>query len=203
MDTQIIDMTSNSSSAARHVADLIERLGRLSHTQQFAADLNPAQWEALRYLARANRFSRSPSALAAFLGATKGTISQTLIALERKGLVARRRSENDRRGVILRLTREGEARLLDDPLTALSAAAAGLPPEMQAELARGLRAILGEMQRRNGRRPFGQCASCRFFMPEGASGSPEGPHFCGLLAEPLSPDETVRICHEQEPARAA
>jgi DNA-binding MarR family transcriptional regulator len=187
----------------RQVADLIERLGRLAHTEQFANDLNPAQWEALRYLARANRFSRSPTALAAFLGATKGTISQTLIALERKGLVERRRSENDRRGVVLHLTAQGRARLDADPLTALAACAAELPREVQGGLADGLRAILAAMQRRNGRRPFGQCTTCRFFAPEAASGNPGGPHFCGLLREPLSTEEIERICHEQDPARAA
>lgn len=196
-------MDSPNPTIARQVADLIERLGRLAHTEQFAAELNPAQWEALRYLARANRFSRSPSALAAFLGATKGTISQTLIALERKGLVERRRSEQDRRGVVLHLTANGRARLQQDPLTALAASAAELPVEAQTELAEGLRGILAAMQRRNGRRPFGHCGTCRFFMPEGASGRSGGPHFCGLLAEPLSTDETRHICHEQEPSRAA
>ena len=195
-------MNSATTSMAQDIADLIERMGRLAHTQQFAADLNPAQWEALRYLARANRFSRSPSALAGFLGATKGTISQTLIALERKGLVTRQRSENDRRGVILHLTSTGWARLADDPLTSLAASAAELPPDLQAKLSDGLRAILAAMQRRNGRRPFGQCHSCRFFLREAATETPGGPHFCGLLDEPLSHEDTDRICCEQDPTRA-
>ena len=195
-------MNSVTSSTAQDIADLIERMGRLAHTQQFAADLNPAQWEALRYLARANRFSRSPTALAAFLGATKGTISQTLIALERKGLVIRQRSENDRRGVILHLTASGRARLADDPLTALAASAAELPPDLQTQLSDGLRAILAAMQRRNGRRPFGQCQSCRFFLREAAAETAGGPHFCGLLDEPLSQEDTGRICLEQDPGRA-
>ena len=195
-------MNSVASATARDIADLIERMGRLAHTQQFAADLNPAQWEALRYLARANRFSRSPSALAAFFGATKGTISQTLIALERKGLVIRQRSENDRRGVILHLTPSGQARLADDPLTSLAASAAELAPELQAQLSDGLRAILAAMLRRNQRKPFGQCHSCRFFLREAATEIPGGPHFCGLLDEPLSHEDTDQICHEQDPSRA-
>ena len=193
---------SSSPSAAQVIADLIERMGRLAHTQQFAADLNPAQWEALRYLSRANRFSRSPSALAAFFGATKGTTSQTLIALERKGLVVRLRSENDRRSVVLHLTAAGRARLADDPLAMLAAAAGDLAPELQRPLLEGLHHILFAMQRRNGHKPFGQCRTCRFFVHETAAEAAGEPHFCRLLDVPLNREDTEGICHQQVPSRA-
>ena len=68
-----------------NAAVMLERLARLMRVAEHDGDLNPAQWEALRYLARANRFSNSPAALTRYLGATKGTISQTLMALDRKG----------------------------------------------------------------------------------------------------------------------
>ena len=187
---------------AQGIADLIERMGRLAHTRQYAADLNPAQWEALRYLDRANRFSRSPSALAAFLGATKGTISQTLIALERKGLVTRERSRRDRRSVTLQLTEAGKALLTDDPLTDLARAAGRLSPDLQNKLFDGLRLVLAAMQDDNGRKPFGQCRCCRFFVEEMTVGAGGGPHFCRLLDQPLSREETDSICHQQAPARA-
>ena len=66
----------------------LERLTRLMRAGEHEGGLNPAQWEALRYLSRANRFSNSPIALTRFLGSTKGTISQTIKALERKGFIA-------------------------------------------------------------------------------------------------------------------
>ena len=72
---------------ALRAASLIDRLGRLMRSGEHAGDLNPAQWEALRYLARANRFSRTPAALAQYLGSTRGTVSQTLIALEDHGRI--------------------------------------------------------------------------------------------------------------------
>ena len=62
--------------------ELMERLSRLVGQTGHAHGMKPAQWDALRYLARANRFSRTPGALTAYLGATKGTVSQTVIALE-------------------------------------------------------------------------------------------------------------------------
>ena len=71
------------------IANLINRLGRSIHCRQFAQGLNPAQWESLRFLARANRYSRTPSALAEYLRTTKGTASQTLKSLESKGYVRR------------------------------------------------------------------------------------------------------------------
>ncbi|MGI9505229.1 MAG: MarR family transcriptional regulator, partial [Geminicoccaceae bacterium] len=80
-------------------ANLLERIGRLIRTEEQVGDLYPAQWSALRYLKRANRFSRTPMALAEYLGTTRGTISQTLIALERKGLITRQPSARDKRSV--------------------------------------------------------------------------------------------------------
>jgi len=80
-------MTGN---GAEHIAALIERIGRLLSTDAHAAGLLPVQWEVLRYLRRANRFSRTPAALTAYLGLTKGTVSQTLRALEGRGLVRKR-----------------------------------------------------------------------------------------------------------------
>lgn len=63
---------------------LLERIGRVLQNDGHSEGLKPTQWEALRYFARANRFSRSPSALTAYLGMTKGTVSQTVGALEKR-----------------------------------------------------------------------------------------------------------------------
>lgn len=81
------------SQSALEAARLIDRIERLARSGVPVHGLNPAQWEALRYLGRANRFSRTPAGLAAYLGSTRGTVSQTLIALEQKGFLARQVSE--------------------------------------------------------------------------------------------------------------
>ncbi len=103
--------------------ELLDRMGRIVHGLQFALGLNPAQWEALRFLARANRYSRSPTALAEFLGTTKGTASQTLIALESKGVVKRTRRASDRRSVELEVTPLGLELIEKDPLAPVIEAA--------------------------------------------------------------------------------
>src|SRR5688500_454723 len=72
-------------------------------------DLALAQLEALHYLRRCNRYSDTPAAVTEFLGATKGTVSQTLLALEDKGLIEKRPDPNDARVVRLKLTRNGKS----------------------------------------------------------------------------------------------
>ena len=44
----------------------LERLARLMRQRGHGHGLNPAQWEALRYLQRANRLSNTPGALARY-----------------------------------------------------------------------------------------------------------------------------------------
>ena len=179
-------------------ARLIDRLGRLVRSGGSRQGINPAQWEALRFLARANRFSRTPAALADYLVSTRGTVSQTLIALESKGLVLRRQSSRDRRSVELELTSTGLEMLEEDPLIELardlgkSSSDDGLASTVEV-----LRGALRRALQRNGSRPFGVCQSCRFFR-KNASG--RGKHHCALIDEPLSEKESELICSEQQPA---
>jgi DNA-binding MarR family transcriptional regulator len=182
------------------IATPIERLARLMRGGDRTVALNPAQWEALRYLSRANRFSNSPGALTRYLGATKGTISQTVIALGRKGFVRKSIREGEKRSVSLVLTPKGEEALAFDPWVKLATAADSLGGKTRRRLAKGLSELLA-LELQNGRHPsFGNCLSCRFFREKGRDGDIQGPHLCMLLGEPLSPAESQRICVEHEPA---
>ena len=176
------------------VGELIGHVGRVARGLQFVDGLSPAQWESLRYVARANRYSRCPSALAAFLGATKGTVSQTLIALECKGYMRRERSNPDRRGVQLNLTAAGEALLERDPLHHLDAVAAALPSAAREALVDGLVSVLRGVQRQVGAAAFGMCEECCMFCVDGASAEEGGPHRCGLTGEPLDDNDRRLIC---------
>lgn len=107
----------------------------------FSCGLNPAQWAALRYIVRGGPGACSVIAFARYHGTTKGTASQTIAALEKKGLVIRQRDEGDRRGLSLRPTAAGEALLRHDPLRELAAAIRRLPDGEQ----KGLAAAVGEV----------------------------------------------------------
>ena len=184
---------------ARVVAQLIERIGALARSDEAMGGLYPAQWGALRYLARANRFSRTPAAVAKFQGATRGTVAQTILALERKHLVARTPNPRDKRSVTVELTDKGRALLEQDPLVAVAqeieSATVG---DLQVVRLR-LEAALEGLVRRNGGRMFGLCSGCRHFR-EGKGDGAETPHRCGLIDVSLGAGEAMQICAEQEPA---
>ena len=179
------------------IAVLLERLSRILQNAAHAEGLKPTQWEALRYLARANRFSRTPSGLTAYLGMTKGTVSQTLNALERKGLVRKKTDPADRRQVGVELTAKAR-RLLDrDPVDGMMRAVEGLTERDRSGLQRGLERLLRETLARRGGKPFGLCRSCRHFRANDPAGAP---HRCGLLDVALSAEDSELICVEQEEA---
>lgn len=184
---------------AVEAAHLIERLERLARAGELAADLNPAQWEALRYVARANRFSRTPAALADYLGSTRGTVSQSLIALERKGLIVREQSEIDRRSLHLSLTPAGEKALKHDPLLDVAVRVDTHVGPKTKVLLEQLRAMLADAIAHNKGRAFGACFTCRHFRKEAHPGTRQR-HHCALLDEPLSETDSLHICVEQEAA---
>lgn len=189
-------MSPDNAVPAARLPDLLERIGRLLRGARHRTDvLNPAQWEALRYLGKANRYSRTPTALTRYLGSTKGTVSQTVIALERKGLVRRAEDPRDRRGVRLGLTARGRANLDRDPMGELLD---GIDEELLARLERDLGQLLLHLQRGRRHRPFGLCATCRFFQRDLGEDAGGGPHRCGLTLEPLAALESEQICAEHE-----
>ena len=181
------------------VMNLLERIAQLSRSDEQREGLYPAQWMALRYLARANRYSRTPIALTRYMNATRGTISQTLIALERKGLVERNPSKRDRRSVEVELTAAGRAALASDPALDQSREFARALGPQCAELRDQLERLLLQLIGRTDGPVFGVCAACRHFRKAGVDAK-AGLHHCSLLDVALSQDESKQICIEQEAA---
>ena len=105
--------------SGRETAELLLLMGRLVQADGYRGDLSPAQWMALRFFARANQFSRNPSAFAEFQATTRGTASQVIKVLEAGGYLIRKRSEVDGRRVGLRLTDKGKEAIARDPFEAL------------------------------------------------------------------------------------
>src|SRR4029079_17619491 len=122
----------------------LERLARLMRAAEFGHGLNPAQWEALRFLARANRFSNSPGALTRYLGATKGTISQTVKALERKKLIEKSERPGEKRSVVLRLTSSGTELVAKDPWSGLAQSCEALGGKTRRRMDRGLSEVMAQ-----------------------------------------------------------
>ena len=183
----------------RELTVLIERLSRFVRGLQHAYGLKPAQWSALRYLARANSRSRSPAVLADFLGSSRGTVSQTLIALERKNLISRRPDSRDGRATTLVVTDAGRRLAAEDPLAELEAALARLPQSTQASLAEALAALLKELRRHDGHRQFGACAPCRHFRRGALARAMGGADCCGITGEAIQGSQADLLCREFDP----
>lgn len=175
-----------------HIRELINRLARLDAASGWEGDLNPTQRAVLVYLGRANRFSRSPSHVAEYLGTTRGTISQSFKSLLQKGYVSERRSTHDKRVISFELTAKGEGIVLIGG--GLGQGISILDDPQKNALDASLSAVLKDMLARNNGRAFGVCNSCIHFEAAKTGG------FCKLLSEPLSAGDTVRICYEQDSA---
>jgi DNA-binding MarR family transcriptional regulator len=191
---------------AERVALLLDRLTQLVRELQYCDGLNPAQWEALRYVAQANRYSRTPTALAKFLGLTKGTISQTIIALESKGYLRRDPSPGDRRKVFLTMTDAGLGLMARDPIASLREAAEQLIGEGGAEdvggaLVKSLTRLLHDLQLRHDLKQFGVCRECTLLCVGERAGSSRAFN-CGLTGDALAESETAHICVDFRPAAA-
>lgn len=91
------------------IRDLLDRVLRTSAAEDWTEDISPSQRAVLSYLSRANRYSRAPSQVADYLSATRGTVSQTLKTLARKGLVSEQRSEKDKRSISYKISEIGRA----------------------------------------------------------------------------------------------
>ena len=179
---------------SRVIAELVLHLGRMASGEGLVKGLTPAQWTALRYFARANRFSRTPSAFAAFHGTTRGTASQTIKNLETQGYLTRLRSEADRRSTRLDLTGKARAVLVNDPFEAVVRAADALPPGVRGHFADALQRMLGQVASESGKPPFGTCASCKHLEGEDCSGEEQMSYTCGFASGPLLLEELGELC---------
>lgn len=178
---------------AAETAALLERVARLTQNLGNAEGLNSVQWETLRYFDRANKFSRSPTGLTDYLGVTKGTVSQTINAVERKGLVKKVGVPGNARSIRIELSAKGKKLLAKNPLSALTEDLDGLSPNEIQRLNNSLRHVIERSIARRGGSAFGVCKTCRHFEVDHRDGDP---HRCKLLEVPLKESDSVLICRE-------
>ena len=151
---------------ARETAELLLLVGRLVQAEGYDGELSPAQWMALRYFARANPFSRTPSAFAEFQATTRGTASQAIKALEASGYLVRQRSKADGRSVSLRLTNKGNKALARDPFDVLVRAVDSLDVKERTAMHHALHQALTMVTASGAHRRFGVCQDCTYFGGE-------------------------------------
>ena len=186
---------------SRVIAELILHLGRIASGDGLVEGLTPVQWTVLKYFARANGFSRTPSAFAAFHGTTRGTVSQANKNLIAQGYLRQTRSETDGRRVRLDLTEKARAIIANDPLEALVRAADALPPGVRGHFSNILQRMLGHIAVETGRPLFGTCETCEHLQSDHRGEEGLALCACGLFDEPLIEQELGELCINFTPAK--
>ena len=185
--------------SARETAELLLLVGRFVQADGYEGELSPAQWMALRFFARANSFSRTPSAFAEFQATTRGTASQAIKALEAGGYLARQRSQADGRSVTLRLTDKGHELVGRDPFEVLVRAVGSLDPQEQTVVRDALHRLLTTLAASGTHQHFGVCRDCAYLSGELSSDSMRASPECLLFGAPIEPDDAGLLCVHFEP----
>jgi len=188
---------------SRNIAELIVHLGRITSGDGLVEGLTPGQWSVLRYFARANRFSRTPSAFAAFHSTTRGTVSQAIKSLVTQGYLIQTRSETDGRSVRLDLTDNARAIIEKDPLEALTRAADALPPGVRGQFSNGLQRMLDHVASETGTPPFGTCMTCTHLQDDECCQEGLATYACGFSNSKLIEEELDKLCINFSTAKAA
>jgi DNA-binding MarR family transcriptional regulator len=170
------------------VAELLVHLGRAARCEGGGSGLTAAQWACLRFFARANGSTRTPSAFASFQATTRGTASQTVKSLERRGLLARRRSPRDGRSVRFDITESGRETLRRDPMRELVGVIGQLGDDDRDRLMHTLARVGMALSGLRDAPTFGTCRDCRHFTPRAGTG------YCACLAAELAAEELDKLC---------
>jgi DNA-binding MarR family transcriptional regulator len=188
--------------SARETAELLLLVGRLVQADGYDGELSPAQWMALRFFARANSFSRTPSAFAEFQATTRGTASQAIKALEAGGYLVRQRSQADGRSVTLRLTDKGRKAVARDPFEVLVRAVDSLDAQEQAAMRDALHHVLTTVAANEAHPHFGVCQDCAYLGGETHCDSTRASRSaleCLLFRAAIESDDAGLLCVHFQP----
>ncbi|WP_347338693.1 MarR family winged helix-turn-helix transcriptional regulator [Bradyrhizobium guangzhouense] len=167
--------------------------------------LRDREWKALRFLACANRFSKSPTAVADYIGTTRATASQIIKTLEEKLYVVREPAPSDKRSVMLCVTPEGNKLLAQhDPISGMANAIATLVAEDRLKLRNALNEILNRIDAPRFETSAGRCSDCIFLRRSADArlnkARTDTQFRCRLHRAQLTLHETEQLCTSFERA---
>ncbi|WP_230174422.1 MarR family transcriptional regulator [Rhizobium sp. CECT 9324] len=172
-------------------------------TRAKTSGLNPTQLAILELLeGRADGLGVKE--IAANLGVSQPTATDSIAALERKGFVAKRSAGADRRGVNVGITGEGVSVLEEgqnSPNVAEQSVDA-LADHEQEELLITLVKMIRHLQEIDAIPIQRMCASCRYFAPFAHSDAAQ-PHHCNFVDAAFGQRDIRIDCREHETADPA
>jgi DNA-binding MarR family transcriptional regulator len=163
--------------------------------------LNPAQDALLRLLLTRPAGLRV-HALAEHLGVRQPTITDSVIALERKGLVRRHVDPADARATLVKSSPRASLQRGTKFRSQAAAALADLSEAEQVSLLKILIKVIRSLQLYGAIPPQRMCVTCKYFRAN-AHPEAEAPHHCAYVDAPFG-DRALRLdCAEHDPAGTA
>lgn len=155
--------------------------------------VNPTQAQILMVLARLGHTGLRLSTIADQLGVTAPTVSDSVSALESKGLVTRGRDPADGRALAVLATREGleTARALADWPDLLLDSVEVLDDPEKGVLLKALLKVIRALQDRGRISTTRMCVTCLHFRPD-AHADPRAPHHCAFVDAAFG-DRSLRV----------
>ena len=187
----------------------LERLTGLVRNQAWRdgsdASLHPAQRALLAVLASEGESMRA-GALAARLGVSAASISDSIRAVEAKGWIERAQDPDDARARRLSLTNTGADLIAGIQRTdgGLAQLSQTLTDQDAAALLRIVQLLIHQAQAQGLASGIRTCLGCAYFRPyANAKVDAEHPHVCAYVGAPFGDAELRADCAEQTPQRDA
>lgn len=193
-------MTETAHDLPRSVLAALDRLGRArrAHHQALAErlGLTPLQLELLRTVGAGSPPDPTVGRLASELAVSQPTVTASVHALQRKGLVVRTPDPRDARRTLVRATANGLAVIAEasDPDDDWLAVISGLPADRAAATLETLLDLVAGLVGTGAISVARTCLTCRFHAPAGPTG-----HHCTLLGRGLPTAELRVDCPEHRP----
>ena len=182
-----------------NIFDVIECIAALIRSEErkrcTELKLQLVHFQVLEYLSLCNKYSDTPAAIANYLGMTRGTVSQSLIILEKRAYIKKNQDTLDKRVFHIQLLQKGRNILKKAKPTELFNKASAI-------LAANSSIVAGEdifiearraLQKANNSNSFGVCKTCKNFSRKSHS------FFCELTQEKLSKNDSEKICQKHDP----
>jgi len=131
---------------AKALVRAIEDLYQFARSSQNKHGLRAPQWAALRYFSEAPQANRTVGDYARNVGISFATASQTISALDRRGMISRKPSPKDRRFITVQVLPAGEELLRDDPLDLVAEAFQRLEAEEFDALSLAMSKVLRHLE---------------------------------------------------------
>lgn len=189
---------------SRRLVDGLERIAAALRADRWraleAAPVNPTQAQILGFLA--GRRGARVGEIAAHLGASQPTATDSIASLEKKGLVHRGFDAHDRRATTVTATAQGLALsgAIETQSGATERAVQGLSAQEQAQLLGLVIRLIRNLQREGAIPPQRMCVSCKYFRPH-AHDDAQAPHHCAFVDAAFGATMLRLDCADHAPAQ--